>query len=370
MAENIISEKTKQQLEKIAKEIIAIKKALRIGTTSLTPLNYMGEMEKFFKSNTYNPQYIYKIQKLQDFSQKINDLKLEIDALKLPKDLRIYLLDFLDDQYNLFLTKSSIGKGDFSKNAHNLFDWGGDRLNLLLSKTPDVEFKMHIKHNIKNANAIKKRFEKALKRYNISSFKVEIDTFSPHIINVGYKTIGIGYEIRRFECNVDRLVVHEIESHVLQTENIRNSSTQLSELSKYGNQNLYGEGLAIYNEITTRKITPSAFEIYYLRIKAVRLLHKSFREIYETLSEVLNPQRAFVMTYRVKRGLSDTSAPGGFPKDACYLLGFHEIENLIAAKYPKKLLYATKSPTLSSLLLKYGFLDTKNIITPKFEKSP
>ena len=207
-----------------------------------------------------------------------------------------------------------------------------------------------------------------LRLYNISSFKVEIDTFSPHIVSVGYHTIGIGSEIRRFECNVDRLVIHEIESHVLQTENVKNSLTKLSELSKYGDQNLYGEGLAIYNEIMTRKITPSAFEMYYFRIKAVRMLNKSFRQIYSTLSEVLNPQRAFIMTYRVKRGMADTSLPGGFPKDACYLLGFHEIETLIAEKYPKKLLYATKSPTLSSLLFKYGFLDTKNIITPKFSR--
>lgn len=362
----IISEKSKQSLEKIAKEIIEIKKSLRLGTKSLTPLNYIGEMEKFFKSKTYNPQYIYRKQELQNFHAKINGIKLKVDELPINDDLKEYLLDYLNDQYNLFLTKSSIGKSDFSKNAHNLFDWGTDRLDLLLSKTPDVEFKMYIKHKIMNAEDIKRRFEKVLDLYNISSFKVEIDTFSPHIINVGYRTIGIGFEIRRFDCNVDRLVVHEIESHVLQTENIKNSPTKLSELSKYSDQNLYGEGLAIYNEIMTRKITPSAFEIYYFRIKAVRMLSKSFREIYNSLSEVLNPQRAFVMTYRVKRGMADTSLPGGFPKDACYLLGFHEIENLIAEKYPKKLLYATKSPILSTLLNKYGFINTENIITPRF----
>ena len=368
MAENTISEKTRQQLEKLAKVIIEIKKSLRIGTKSLTPLNYMEEMEKFFKSVTYNPLYIYKVQDLPNFTEKINALKLQVDTITIPKDLKEYILDYLDDLYNLYLTKSSIGKNDFSKNAHDLFDWGTDKLDLLLSKTPDVEFKMFMKHKIRDAKEIKKRFEKVLSLYNITSFNIEIDYFSPHIINVGYKNIGIGCEIRRFECNVDRLVVHEIESHVLQTENTKNSPTELAELVKYSDQNLFGEGLAIYNEITTRKITPSAFEIYYFRIKAVRMLSKSFREIYSTLSEVLNPQRAFVMTYRIKRGMADTSFPGGFPKDASYLLGFHEIETLIAEKYPKKLLYATKSPVLSTLLLKYGLINMKNIITPRFLK--
>jgi hypothetical protein len=226
---------------------------------------------------------------------------------------------------------------------------------------------MHITHKMQDAGVIKSRFEKVIQEYGISDFGVRINTSSPHIINVGQHTVNIGSEIKRFECNVDRLVVHEVESHVLQAQNVKNSQTALAELATYGNQNLYGEGLAVYNEVATRKITPSAFEMYYSRIKAVRLLQKSFREIYQTLVEDLTPQRAFVMTYRVKRGLSDTSSPGGFPKDAAYLLGFHEIENLINEKFPKKLLYATRSPILSTLLSKYGLLDTEEILTPKFQ---
>ncbi|MDO8270157.1 MAG: DUF1704 domain-containing protein, partial [Candidatus Levybacteria bacterium] len=310
--------------------------------------------------------YIYKKQELPRFDMQIDQIKLRIDNLLLPDEFKEYILEFLDDQKNLYLTKLSVGSTDFSKNAHRLFDWGSDRLDLLLTNTPNVEFKLHIKHALQGAEYIKKRFEQTLKKYGIDSFEVKIDSFSPHIINVGYHSISIGSEIRRFECNIDRLVVHEIESHVLQTENTKNSPTPLSEFTKYGNQHLYGEGLAIYNEITTRKITPSAFEMYYCRIKAVRLLHKSFREIYQTLLENLNPQRAFVMTYRVKRGMADTSQPGGFPKDASYLLGFHEIENLINENYPQELLYATKSPVLSAILDKYNLINTQKTIIPKF----
>ncbi len=355
-----------EKLETIAKEIITIKKTLRLGNTSLTPLNYAEEKEKFFADPSYNPQFVYRTQDLPDFASEIDDYKLRVDALEIPGDLKQHVLEFLDDQIELYKTKLSVGQEEFSENVHNLFDWGTDRLDLLLTNTPNVEFKLHIKHELKNAEDIKKRFEKTLARYNIDSFKINVNDFAPHMINVGYNLINIGSEIKRFECNVDRLVVHEIESHVLQTENTKNSHTALAEFTKYGNQNLYGEGLAIYNEITTRKITPSAFEMYYYRIKAVRNLHKSFSEIYELLLENLNPQRAFIMTYRVKRGMTDTSRPGGFPKDACYLLGYHEIENLRAEKYPRKLLYATKSPILSTILDKYGLIDTKKILVPRF----
>lgn len=354
------------KLEKIASEIIKTKRELHIGTASLTPLNYIEEMDKFFSSNTYNPQYVYKKREFPDISKKIEEYKKAIDTLHIPADLKEHILEFLTDQKTLYFTKKSIGTSEFTLHAHNLFNWGTDRLDLLLTNTPKVEFKMHIKHKLQDAHTIKSRFEKSLKKYKIDGFGVKIDTFSPHIVNVGQHTVYIGSEIKRFECNIDRLVVHEIESHVLQTENIKRSKTILTEFANYGNMHLYSEGLAIYNEIVTRKITPSAFEMYYYRIKAVRNLQKSFREIYELLLENLPSNRAFIMTYRVKRGLADTSMPGGFPKDASYLLGFHEIENLINEKYPKKLLYATKSPVLSTLLAKYDLLDLQNLYTPRF----
>lgn len=366
--ENVISKKTKEQLENIAKQITILKKDLHIGTASLAPVNYIEEMEKFFASESYSPKYIYNKRDLPDIPKKIDDFKREIEKLEIPGELKQYLLEFLDDQNTLFMTKKYIGSEEFSDFAHRLFDWGTDRLDLLLTNTPKVEFTMHITHKMQDADIIKSRFEKVIQRYGVSDFGVRINTSSPHIINVGQYNINIGSEIKRFECNVDRLVVHEVESHVIQAQNAKNSQTALAELSTYGNQNLYGEGLAVYNEVTTRKITPSAFEMYYSRIKAVRLLQKSFREIYETLVDDLTPQRAFVMTYRVKRGLSDTSAPGGFPKDAAYLLGFHEIENLITEKFPKKLLYATRSPILSTLLTKYGLLNTDKVLTPKFSR--
>lgn len=362
----LVTDSNRQQLQELAQEIIEIKKTLRLGTTSLTPLNYQEEMDNFNSSASYSPIYIYKQPELPDFSKMIDEFKLKADRLDVPDDIKEHIFQFLEDQNNLYLTKSSIGTEAFSEYAHRLFDWGTDRLEIILANTPAVEFTMFIEHKLVDAYAIKEKFEEALSKYNLTDFEVRVDEFSPHIVSVGYKSVSIGAAVKRFECNVDRLIVHEIESHAIQTQNMKNSPTPLSEFVKYGNQHLYGEGLAVYNEITTRKITPSAFEIYFNRIKAVRLLDKSFREIYESLCEDLDPKRAFVMTYRVKRGMRDTAEPGGFPKDASYLLGYHEVENLVLENYPKKLLYATKSPILSSLLHKHGLIDLDTVLVPKF----
>lgn len=361
-----IAKETTKKLERVAEKIIEAKKDLRIGTKSLTPLNYKEEMEKFFKSKTYNPKFKYKKQSLPKYDNTIDSLKKEIDSLKFPEDLKEHILNLLDDQKKLYLTKKSIGKKGFSKNAHSLFDWGSDRLDLLLANTPNVPFRIYEHHITRNAMQIKKQFEEVLAKYHLTDYKIKIDPISTHIISAGYKSVKVGNKIVRYDCNVKRLIVHEIESHILQTQNIKNAKTPLVELSSYGNQNLYSEGLAVYNEIATRKITPSAFEMYYYRIKAVRMINKSFREIYNSLIDPLRPKRAYVMTYRVKRGMSDTSEPGGFPKDASYLLGFHEIENLVNEGFPRKHLYLTKSPVLTTILLKYGIIDDKKVITPGF----
>lgn len=366
--QNLIDPKAALELKNLAHELNKIKKNLILGTASLAPLNYTEEMEKFFKSTTYNPVYLYKKRELPDYSKIIDDYKKRIENLTIADDIKEHLTDFLNNLNDLYVTKLSIGTEEFSGNVHKLFDWGSDRLDMLLTNTPDVSFNLQIEHKIRGAEYIKERFEKTLKKYGLSHYKVVINTSAPHIINVIYGQVNIGSHIKRFECNIDRLVVHEIETHVLQIENTNTIFAPFSSFTKYSNQHLYGEGLAIYNEITTRKITPSAFEMYYFRIKAVRNLNKSFRELFELLSENLTQSRAFVMTYRVKRGLADTSKPGGFPKDASYLLGYHEINNLVNEGYPKQLLYATQSPILSTLLHKHGLLEMDKILIPKFEE--
>lgn len=365
--EDIIPKKELEKVEELALKLIEVKKKLLLGNSTLTPLNYIQEREKFLSSKKYNPQFKYREKRNPDLLKQIDQYKIEAEKLHIPQSLKQHILEFLDDQKKLYYVKTSIGTSNFSENAHRLFDWGTDRLDMILTNTPKVEFLIDFEHVIERAPTIRKRFGRILQKYGIEGFSIIIDNESPHIISVGYKNISIGKDIKRYACNVDRLIIHEIESHVIQTYNMKKNPSPLAELYKYSSKHLYGEGLAIYNEIKQRKITPSAFETYYFRIKAVRNLDKSFRQIYEMLCEDISPKKAFVMTYRVKRGMADTSAPGGFPKDASYLLGYHEIETLFAEGYPEKLMYATKSPVLSTILYKNGLINMDEILVPKFE---
>lgn len=360
-----ISEASTKQLTQISKKIAYLKNKLLISTATLTPINYAEEMEKFFQSDSYNPVFNYNTPLPKSYQKQIDELKKSVEKLHLPDDLDQHMDDVLIGLEQMEKTKKSVGTEDFAVNAAELFDWGKDRLDLILSQTPKVRFSLHTKHELEDAYEIKNRFENVLQSYGIEDFPVIIDDFATHIISITHRGIKVGSRVKRYRCNVDRLIVHEIESHALQIININNQPTPLPFLSKYSNMNLYAEGLAVYNEIATRKITPEAFDLYYNRIRAVRLLHKSFREIFEALTKYIPPRKAYVITYRVKRGTSHTKEAGGFPKDASYLLGYHEIENLVSDGFSKKLLYATKSPVLTNLLSKYNLIDTKNLITPR-----
>lgn len=361
-----ISPATIEKLIQLSKRIAYLKNNFLVSTATLTPVNYLEEMERFFKSDSYNPVFKYNNAKLKSHTGQLDEIKQSIGKLTLPDDLGIFLEEMVLGLLHMEKTRNSVGTPEFSTLSHELFDWGSDRLDLLLANTPKVHFSLHTEHELQNAAQIKERFEEVLKSYNITDFPVIIDNFSTHIISITSRGIKIGSKVKRFRCNVDRLIVHEIESHALQIINIKNSPNSLPLLTKYANMNLYTEGLAVYNEVVTRKITPEAFDLYFNRIRAVHMLHKSFREIFEALTKYVPPRKAYVITYRVKRGTTHTKEPGGFPKDASYLLGYHEVENLVSEGFPQHLLYATKSPVLTSLLNKYNLLDTTSLITPNF----
>lgn len=88
------------------------------------------------------------------------------------------------------------------------------------------------------------------------------------------------------------------------------------------------EGLAVVNQLvqTTKNanckpfLYRSAIE-YYACFMAKS---HSFVEVFEALEKYLaNPYARWKFTVRVKRGLTDTSQPGGFYKDQVYLKGAH-----------------------------------------------
>lgn len=125
-----------------------------------------------------------------------------------------------------------------------------------------------------------------------------------------------------------RLKAHEIGVHVLRAEN---GSRQPFRIFEFGFADYLSaeEGLAAYAEEKTGHLSSWRLGVYAARALASHLTtESSFSEVFHAISSYLPFEEAYAITERVKRGLIDTSQPGGYTKDRCYLGGLQRIENL------------------------------------------
>lgn len=129
---------------------------------------------------------------------------------------------------------------------------------------------------------------------------------------------------------IQGMLHHEIGTHCLRELNDQNQpwAKVKKGRKRFGLQdkNPTEEGLASLHTVLERDghFLWRAALLYYTTWKASQL---SFRELYEDLAQFLghNPDERWDYCFRAKRGLLDTSQPGGFVKDQMYLTGAMEI---------------------------------------------
>ena len=362
----VFSERDKKILYHFAKQCSRLKHSCLLDTNVLTPSNFCEEKEKFLQSKTYNPQFIYK-KTPKNIKHGFDQLQKYLASIDLPKDLANYFFEYLDNLELLSLTISAIGTKSFAAYSQRLFRSYTSHTHETLQQLPDINFLEDEKHTLHTAEKIAAIFHNYLQQYDeLSQYAISLDSFNDHTIRVGENRLIIGSRVKRTTENVRRLIVHEIESHIMQRHNARLSKNPLLKLIRTEEHEMLAEGLAVFNEIYTKTITRKAYNIYFYRLKAVAMLQKSFREIYDYLTNFLTPHQAFIITARVKRGMADTSQPGGFPKDAAYLLGYNRINEYVSHGGSLSSLYIIRQPEYGKLLAKYDLLTDANYVLPKF----
>lgn len=128
---------------------------------------------------------------------------------------------------------------------------------------------------------------------------------------------------------VKRLIIHEIGTHVLRAENGRNQPFMVF-FHGLPNYLATEEGLAVINEERFGLLNNENLKNYAARAIAVRMaMNKSFSQIYNYMLEFFPPNTAFRIALRAKRGIADTSRPGGCPKDFVYIDGYFKVKNFL-----------------------------------------
>ncbi|MFH0831165.1 MAG: tyrosine/phenylalanine carboxypeptidase domain-containing protein, partial [Parcubacteria group bacterium] len=216
----------------------------------------------------------------------------------------------------------------------------------LMQSTNPLQPKSDQKQPRLTSEAVANDLRDTLQQYGLKDWKVEqtTDIISGVIVAASQKTIFVHAHAALEITRLAPIITHEIETHVLTTVN---GAAQPLEIFKQGfaGYTRTQEGLASYNvEWRHPELFHRPARFWSRNAIAVDVaLHGSFRDVYNHMVELgFIPHFAFGVAAKVKRGLIDTSKPGGFTKDYLYLAGRRDIMNFVGSGGDLRDLYIGK----------------------------
>lgn len=253
-----------------------------IRLSNLTPINLLEEKNKFFSDNSYNPQFVYAD---------------PIEAVELAEY-------GIPDSTHVEQAKEIIKKAYFGRNQRDLIMMEGpiiphkvvtDKINSFLAL-----------HNLES------RFNVVWSSSFISRATVTSDTIKLRSTAEFRKEGLIG------------MIYHEIGTHVIRRVNYE-LQPWYKKKKQYGFESYLQteEGLAAMHSLSARTFK-SAVTIALKYLSTDFAQTHSFAELWDFVGKyVEDPEARWLITLRQKRGLQDTSQPGGYTKDMVYFEGAH-----------------------------------------------
>lgn len=208
-----------------------------------------------------------------------------------------------------------------------------------------------------------RHFSNALEQMQFSDWQVEVISMPARVlINASEKKICINETARFSDAELQRLVVHEIGTHVIRSEN---GSKQAFDTFRFGFSKYMSceEGLAIFSEQATNQLTDFDLGKYCLRVLACEMAQTSdFCDVFRAMHQHVPTDLAFRIALRVKRGLTNTAEPFGYSKDQVYLDGFNKVNAMSPLQI--KQLYVGKIGFNESETLDFDSLNQTTIRYP------
>lgn len=337
------------QLEKNDRVLFYLYK--KINPSLLKPVNFIKEKERFLNNPEFDPHFTYNRPRYN-----LDEIKNELQSLSFDNSLLGQLMQKRRDELLLQINiLRNRGTPLVTEYASKLYGKPSQdtiqHAKKLLEAEEEQPTYATLKHN--PASSVKKFLDAFMNNYPAWKVKLK-ELLVGANFSLADKTLYINKNRIFSEADIQRLIVHEIGTHIARAEN---ASHQMLKMFSYGFPNylITEEGLAVFNEERAGILSASIAKNYAARVIAVHLSMKhSFSTIYRILLEYFSKEDAFTLTVRAKRGLGDTSSPGSFTKDHIYLSGYFQVKNF-ARKHQLKDLYVGKIGTehaqVASLLL-------------------
>lgn len=285
----------------------------------LKPTNLAEEKKKFFKNFAKNPIFNYPEFK-HDFDAMRKKLRnIETDSLPLGMLFEKKKKELADKLHLI----EHIGTADITEYSRRLYGESDEKLLIEAEKRFKYLPELKLEGSIVNAEEAKKSFEKKIEEYGLKNWKVQLKENMVSDCSAGKESLlFIKKEAKFSEERIRKLIAHELEVHILTAEN-----------GKYQPYEIFNRGTAGYLEtqeglaiIVQNKALSIPFEMSFLASDAViavdRAREGDFIDVFEKLLSLgIAMERAWNLSVKVKRGLSDTSQKGGFTKELIYARG-------------------------------------------------
>lgn len=310
---------------------------------SLTPKNYEAEKRRFYKEADYNPQFSYKKLSKNDLDEIDESLSKKVSGNGVFESL----VDARRSEALLFSQMMrAVGTSEFQNIVDQIYKAPTtddvSRAQKILQHEGESEREEVKKVKFLDAENSKKRIEEQLKAYGVKGYSVKIAKQRVRMkIGKISRQIKISSDISIGPKSLEGSLAHEIGVHILRGQN---GSYQTLKIFQIGTAGYIGteEGLAI----VARKMmmeNPYFASAARLVIATDAARNGSFRDTYEMLRKSgASKKQAWQTSYRVKRGMTDTSKAGALSKDAQYLKGAYDLYNYILAGGNLRSLYVGK----------------------------
>lgn len=310
----------------------------------IKPQNLRQEWKRAEEDISYNPVFRYR-----PIGADLDEWEARLEALS-PDDSPMGIL--LRKKRGELLQRISLlrHRGDarrFTEASASLF--GLPTSDLITSATLQLRQRtacdmQPLAKEMQTAVQVAAVFEQVLASYGLHDWQVHVRERMVARCTVGGKGVYLRADALFSQPNIDALIAHEIETHVLTAEN---GAHQPYALFRRGCAQYLDtqEGLAIYSQ--NRILPPhhdKRFGAARNILAAAFALDHSFTDTRRYLHEELNYSRekSLSKAIELKRGLTQTAEPGAFTKAIVYFRGLQAVEQYIASGGSIEQLYLGK----------------------------
>jgi len=323
----------------------------------LNPINASSVTRQVLSGKVKNPVFKYA-------DPDINLLKMRREVASLNFQDKEMMETIMREKQTDMIHKidllSLVGCFDFTQVSKKAYPLPDRRLvtrayDIVQEKVPKLTKKKKIYVPDKNMRQLfKKNFDQFGFKYKIK----RADLVNSANVSGPHQEITLKKNQRYTKSFLNRLIVHEVGTHVFRYENAKRHPLKVF---RHGVANYITteEGLAAYNEMRFGLLTKARLRNYAGRVIAVHKAQtSSFDRTFREMKRFFDEKTALKLTMRAKRGLSHTQVEGGFTKDSVYMKGYYEVTN-----------YMKRGGTLEDLYVgKIGIKETPYVKDLGFKK--